>query len=374
MVNQPKWNILVVDDTSDNLRLLSETLGQRGYEVQCAINGQLALATIQYGLPDLILLDIKMPGLDGYEVCAQLKANPTTAQIPVIFLSALDEVQDKVMAFQAGGVDYVTKPFQVEEVLARVSHQLTIRQLQVQLQQQNIKLHHLNQDLTRSNQELEQFAYIVSHDLQQPLQTITGFAELLLGLGSSLQTQEELEEYVTPILEEGIRMQELIKSLLNYNRVETSQRKLEIIDCNIILKETLKKLQLTIEESGAIVTAANLPEIWGDRVQIGQLFQNLISNGIKYRRPGVLPKVIISATRKSTEWMFEIHDNGIGIKPENFNRIFQIFQRLHAYQDYPGNGIGLAICKKIVERHRGRLWVESEIEIGTSFYFTIPDQ
>jgi PleD family two-component response regulator len=193
--SEQKGNILIVDDLPDNLRLLSETLSERGYEVQCAINGKLALMAVKNAPPDLILLDIKMPGLDGYEVCTELKSQASTSSIPVIFLSALDDVFDKVKAFSVGGVDYVSKPFQVEEVLARVENQLTICRLQKQLQRQNQKLHQLNEDLAHSNQELEQFAYIVSHDLQQPLQTITGFAELMLSLKSEINLEEEVDEY-----------------------------------------------------------------------------------------------------------------------------------------------------------------------------------
>lgn len=370
--SEQKGNILIVDDLPDNLRLLSETLSERGYEVQCAINGKLALMAVKNAPPDLILLDIKMPGLDGYEVCTELKSQASTSSIPVIFLSALDDVFDKVKAFSVGGVDYVSKPFQVEEVLARVENQLTICRLQKQLQRQNQKLHQLNEDLAHSNQELEQFAYIVSHDLQQPLQTITGFAELMLSLKSEINLEEEVDEYVVPILEEGIRMQELIKNLLEYSRIGTKRRKLQPIDCHLILAETLKNLHHSIEESQAIITHQTLPTVKADKIQLGQLFQNLIGNGIKYRRPGVLPQVTISAEQKQQEWLFTIQDNGIGIKPDYFERIFQIFQRLHTVQDYPGTGIGLAICKKIVERHGGRIWVESEFGMGTTFYFTIP--
>ncbi len=367
-----KGNILIVDDLPDNLRLLSETLTERGYEVQCAINGKLALMAVENAPPDLILLDIKMPGLDGYEVCTKLKSQESTSSIPVIFLSALDDVFDKVKAFSVGGVDYVSKPFQVEEVLARVENQLTICRLQKQLEHQNLKLHQLNDELARSNQELEQFAYIVSHDLQQPLQTITGFAELMLSLKSEIVLEEEADEYVLPILEEGIRMQELIKNLLEYSRVGTKRRELKPIDCNLILAETLKNIHHSIEQSQAIITHQTLPTIKADKIQLGQLFQNLIENGIKYRRPGVIPQVTISAEQQGQEWVFTIEDNGIGIKADYFERIFQIFQRLHTIQDYPGTGIGLAICKKIVERHGGRIWVESEFNVGTTFYFTIP--
>lgn len=365
-------NILIVDDTPNNLRLLSETLSEQGYEVQCAISGKLALMAVKNAPPDLILLDIKMPEMDGYEVCSALKSQPDTAEIPVIFLSSLDDVIDKVKAFQVGGIDYITKPFQVEEVLARVANQLIICRLQQQLQSQNLQLQQLNQELQRSNQELEEFAYVVSHDLQQPLQSITGFAELLLGMKSTIDFEQEADEYVLPILDEGIRMQELIKNLLDYSRVGTKKRDFQPIDCQVILTKTLANLNQTIEENNAIIVSDTLPVVMGDRIQLTQLFQNLIENGIKYHRPNVQPKITITAKRTLQDWIFAIHDNGIGIDSQNFDRIFQIFLRLHSPQQYPGTGIGLAICKKIVERHGGKVWLESELGMGTTFYFTIP--
>ncbi|VXD16647.1 Histidine kinase response regulator hybrid protein [Planktothrix serta PCC 8927] len=365
-------HILIVDDTPDNLRLLSKTLSEQGYEVQCAINGKLALMAVKHEPPDLILLDIKMPEMDGYQVCEVLKSQEKTAGIPVIFLSALDDVFDKVKAFTVGGVDYITKPFQVEEVFARIENQLTIRRLQKQLQDKNLKLEHLNQELQRSNRELEEFAYVVSHDLQQPLQTITGFAELLLALKSEINLEQEADEYVAPILDEGIRMQELIKDLLEYSRVGTKKRKFEATDCQDVFRKSLAHLHSAIEESRAIITSEPLPTVMADRIQMGQLFQNLIGNGIKYQRPNVQPKIVISVQEKPQEWLFKVEDNGIGIKPENFDRIFQVFQRLHTNQEYPGTGVGLAICKKIIDRHRGKIWIESEWGIGTTFYFTLP--
>ncbi|WP_338010929.1 hybrid sensor histidine kinase/response regulator [Planktothrix prolifica] len=284
----------------------------------------------------------------------------------------MDDVFDKVKAFTVGGVDYITKPFQVEEVFARIENQLTICRLQRQLQDQNFKLEQLNQELQRSNRELEEFAYVVSHDLQQPLQTITGFAELLLALKSEINLEQEAEEYVSPILEEGIRMQELIQNLLEYSRVGTKKRNFEPTDCQEILRKSLGHLHSAIEESRAIITSETLPTLRGDRIQLGQLFQNLIGNGIKYQRPNIQPKIVISVQEKPEEWLFRVEDNGIGIKPENFDRIFQVFQRLHTHQDYPGSGVGLAICKKIVERHQGKIWLESESGIGTTFNFTLP--
>lgn len=371
MSDHPR-HILIVDDTPDNLRLLSKTLSEQGYEVQCAINGKLALMAVNHKTPDLILLDIKMPEMDGYEVCEKLKSKPETAEIPVIFLSALDDVLDKVKAFKIGGIDYITKPFQVEEVFARIENQLTIRSLQKELHNKNLKLQKLNQELQRSNQELEEFTYVVSHDLQQPLQTITGFAELLLALKSEINLEQEADEYVTPILDQGIRMQELIKDLLEYSRAGTKKRNFEATDCQEILRKSLAHLHGAIQDSRAMITSETLPTVMADRIQIGQLFQNLIGNGIKYQRSNVEPKIVIAVEEKPQEWLFKVEDNGIGIKPENFERVFQVFQRLHTNQEYPGTGVGLAICKKIIDRHQGKIWIESQWGIGTTFYFTIP--
>lgn len=202
----PRADILIVDDTPDNLRVLSAMLTNRGYEVRKALNGQRAIASVQSEPPDLILLDIKMPEMDGYEVCRQLKATPHGCEVPIIFISALDDALDKVRAFAAGGVDYVTKPFQEAEVLARIEHQLRIQRLQQQLVEQN-------EELLRSNRELEQFAYVVSHDLQQPLQSVTGFVRVMqLKYESTLD--EVAQDYLNRIHETGSRMQRLVQDLL----------------------------------------------------------------------------------------------------------------------------------------------------------------
>ncbi|MDX2217267.1 MAG: response regulator, partial [Oculatellaceae cyanobacterium bins.114] len=226
-----KADILIVDDTPDNLRVLSAMLTNRGYEVRKALNGQRAIASVQSEPPDLILLDIKMPEMDGYEVCKRLKATPSPCEVPIIFISALDDALDKVRAFAAGGVDYVTKPFQEAEVLARIEHQLRIQRLQQQLVKQNEELH-------RSNQELEQFAYVVSHDLQQPLQSVTGFVRLLQ-LKYDTTLDETAQDYLNRIHETGNRMQRLIQDLLAYAQVGKQPQEFQKIDCNYILEQVL---------------------------------------------------------------------------------------------------------------------------------------
>ncbi|MCL1465214.1 ATP-binding protein [Argonema galeatum] len=373
-LTQPsKGNILVVDDQPNNLRVLSSMLTKHGYHVRKALNGQIAVSACQTVLPDLILLDIMMPNMDGYEVCQVLKADEKTREVPVIFISALDDVLDKVKAFRVGGIDYITKPFQIEEVLVRVTNQLTIQQQHRQLTEQNAKLQKLNEELACSNAELEQFAYIASHDLQSPLQAIVGYARIL-SWKYEKNLDDDAKRYIERIVNAGWRMTQLIEDLLAYSRVGTRTEEFNPTDCKTVLEEALGNLREEISSSGASITHSDLPTIRADRTQLMRLFQNLISNSIKFRRPEVPPSIEITAQPKNNdEWLIAVRDNGIGIETENFERIFEIFQRLHSYNDYPGTGIGMSICKKIVERHGGRIWVESQIEVGTTFYFTIPN-
>jgi light-regulated signal transduction histidine kinase (bacteriophytochrome) len=360
-----KGDILIVDDTPDNLRLLSAILTKRGFEVRKALNGQRAIASIEAVTPDLVLLDIRMPDMNGYEVCQCLKANPQTQDVPIIFISALDDALDKVKAFTVGGIDYITKPFQEAEVLARIENQLRIQDLQRQLIAQN-------EELARSNRELEQFAYVVSHDLQQPLQSVTGFAKLLTMKYEGSLDQTAVE-YLNRIHESGSRMQRLIQDLLEYARVGKQGQDFAVVDCNQILKQVTENLHQAIAEGQAHLIYDELPIVLGNEIQLIQLFQNLIGNAIKFMRPHVAAEIKISAVKRETEWLFGVHDNGIGMEAQCLDRIFEIFQRLNSTKQYAGTGIGLATCKKIVEHHGGRIWAESALNVGTTFYFTLRD-
>ena len=366
-----KEEILIVDDSPDNLRLLSTILTRAGYMVRKSLHGQMALTSVQADPPDLILLDIKMPEMSGFDICRCLKVDKQSHDIPVIFISALNNLLDKVTAFEVGGVDYITKPFQAAEVLVRVETQLYLRRLQTQLVEQNVQLKQLNQELVRSNEELEQFASVVSHDLQQPLQSITSFAKIL-----TLKFQEGLDadaqKYLDSIAKAGNRMQRLIHDLLAYAQAEQQDQEIESVDTNCLLDKVLANLQIAISEKNAIVTYDTLPTVLGSEVQLMQLFQNLLSNAIKFVPASVQPHITISATQQETAWQFSIHDNGIGIESQHLQRIFEVFQRLHGPQKYSGNGIGLATCQRIVENHGGRIWAQSQPEMGTIFYFTLP--
>ncbi|MEM9120190.1 MAG: response regulator [Cyanobacteria bacterium P01_F01_bin.56] len=360
-----KKEILVVDDTPDNLRLLSAILSRKKYEVRKSLNSKNAITSVKADAPDLILLDIKMPEIDGYETCKILKSDPKTQAIPIIFISALDDALDKVRAFEIGGADYISKPFQDAEVLARIENQLHLRDLQLRLEIQN-------QELIQSNQDLEQFAHIVSHDLQQPLQSIIGYAKIL-----GLQYPELLDtgagQYLEKILNASNRMNILIKDLLSYATVGKERDALKLVDCNEILAEAIGNLSMLIKEKKANVVYSEMPKVFGRKVQLVQLFQNLMGNSLKFTRPEVIPEINITVSFESESyWMFAFKDNGIGIENDAINMIFQTFQRLHDNDEYPGSGIGLATCKKIVENHSGDIWVESVKGEGSTFFVKFP--
>ncbi|MEO8514831.1 MAG: PAS domain S-box protein, partial [Ignavibacteria bacterium] len=235
------------------------------------------------------------------------------------------------------------------------------------------KLKQLAEKLSQSNNELEQFAYVASHDLQEPLRMVASYIQLLQRRYKGNLTAEA-DEFINYAVDGVVRMKTLINDLLAYSRVNTKDAQLEDVDCNKVVELNIKNLKAAIEETGATINVEKLPVVKANQLQINQLFQNLMSNAIKFRRPDVKPVVNISAKHVGDEWLFTLSDNGIGINKEFSDKIFIIFQRLHNNSEYPGTGIGLAICKRIVEKLGGHLWVESEPDMGSTFNFTIPDK
>ncbi len=398
-------NILIIDDEPNNLRVLSTILRDRGYEARAVLTGNMALKAVKFSPPDLILLDIMMPEMDGYEVCKVLKNDASTREIPVIFLSAKDQGIDKAKAFGAGGVDYIAKPFQVEELLARIDNHLRLCRLQRELagknflleseirtrkaaekalQEQNARLQQeirdraaaeaalekSNRELARSNAELERFASVASHDLRSPLATIRAYGELLT-LPNSQHLDEKSAHYINRIIAGCDRMLALIDDLLTYSRVGQQRQPFTRINCSQVFEEVCRTMHAEISRNQATIIGGDLPVVTGDRSQLEQLFQNLIGNAIKYRREES-PVVKVSAFLENDFYIFSVKDNGLGIKSEHYQKIFQMFNRLHAHDKFPGTGIGLAICQKIVELHGGRIWVESEFGQGSTFYFSLP--
>lgn len=358
-----KAELLIVDDTLENLRLLSQMLSEEGYRVETASSGARALATAQANPPDLVLLDIRMPEMDGYEVCEGLKADERTRDIPIIFLSALDETDDKVKAFTSGGVDYIIKPFQFEEVLARVEIHIALMNLQRQLQQ-------ANRELQKRLEELDAFAHTVAHDLKNPLTRIIGYAELLEGEFDTLP-EEDLHGFVGIIARGGRKMENIINELLLLASVREGEVESQPLDMSDIVDEAQRRLSHMIEGSKVRII---LPESWpvalGHGPWVEEVWLNYISNAIKYS--GREPRLELGgAVEPGGAARFWVRDNGPGLSEEDQGRLFAPFTRLHQVRA-EGHGLGLSIVRRIVNKLGGRAGVESQVGKGSVFYFTLP--
>ncbi|HEY0337489.1 MAG TPA: ATP-binding protein [Burkholderiales bacterium] len=256
-----------------------------------------------------------------------------------------------------------TLSHQIGQFIARIHAEAALRVANEQLTRKA-------QELTRSNAELEQFAYVASHDLQEPLRMIASYTQLILRrYGDRLDS--DAREFMDFVVDGAARMKQLIEDLLAYSRVGTHGKQFERTDCEAVLKKARANLRVAIENHAAVITQDPLPTLDADDTQLVQLFQNLLGNAIKFRGPQA-PSIHISAQENGANWLFGVADKGIGIDPQYFERIFMVFQRLHNKTEYPGTGIGLAICKKVVDRHGGRIWVESKPNEGSKFCFTLP--
>lgn len=246
-----------------------------------------------------------------------------------------------------------------------------VRRRTAELEAQTRELERRSADLQRSNADLSQFAYLASHDLQEPLRMVASYMGLLARRYEG-QLDEAAHKYICFAIDGAARMQTLINDLLSYSRAGTQAIEKKRISSEAVLEAALQNLELAIKESGALIKHDHLPVIEADETKLIQVLQNLVGNAIKFRKPGARPEIFISARNTSSDWIFQVADNGIGFDSKYTERIFQVFQRLHGMGAYPGNGIGLAICRRIVEHHGGRLWAESEPGLGSKFFFSLP--
>ena len=264
--------------------------------------------------------------------------------------------------------DYTEEDIALLEAIGRAIAPVLDARLKRERQEERLK--RLLADLERSNRELEQFAYVASHDLQEPLRMVASFTQLL-GERYKGKLDQDADDFIRYAVDGANHLQALINDLLSYSRVSTRGKAFEPTDCETVLARVHANLLAMIEETGAILVHDPLPTVVADETQMVQLFQNLVHNAIKFRRDEA-PRIHVAAHREGDEWVFSVRDNGIGIDAQYFDRIFAIFQRLHGKEEYPGTGIGLAVCKRIIERHGGRIWVESQPGKGSVFYFTLP--
>ena len=358
-----RTNIMVVDDTPANLKLLQKVLQSKGYRVLAFLDGEKALNAAVKSPPDLIFLDIKMPGMNGFEVCERLKADAALKDIPVIFISALTETADKIKAFAAGGVDYVTKPFQFEEVNARMETHLRLRRQQIELQTLNDLKNH--------------FLGMAAHDLRTPLGGIMGISELLADQLSPLLTEKQ-SSFFDMLLTSSQFMAGLVNDLLDASAIEsrflTLERQMTDITVPIIrIVEINGMLASQKNMSIAISCQEKLPDVFADINRIEQVINNLLSNAVKYSQPGT--DIAVHLRHENNEVIISVADQGPGIPEKEQHKLFQAFGKTSvrpASKEERSTGLGLLIVRKIIEAHGGRIWLLSEPGKGTEFFFSLP--
>jgi signal transduction histidine kinase len=368
-VEPRKLRVLLIEDNGDDAELAILELRRGGFEVfsdlvQSKRDLEECLQRKSY---DVVLADYNLPQFRGMEALEMMRKKGVS--IPLILVTGALNSVTAVECVKQGATDYVLKDH-LSRLTLCVRRALEEMRLREENKRAQDELAHKMDELGRSNRDLEQFAYVASHDLQEPLRMVAAYTQLLAERYHG-KLDEDADKYMGYAVEGALRMQALVHDLLTFSRVGRNGVERKNIDSSQSVREALQNLAVSLQESGAVVNQSTLPTVHSDRTQLSQLFQNLIGNAIKFR--GKEPLVVtVSAERKDKEWEFAVADNGIGIAPEHKDVIFSIFQRLHTRAEYPGNGVGLAICKKIVEQHGGKIWVDSEPGKGSTFRFTLP--
>ncbi|HTA23990.1 MAG TPA: ATP-binding protein [Terriglobales bacterium] len=363
-----RFSALLVEDNLADSELVLRELRRSGFEVTCDVvqTADQFRQKLQTTTPDVVLADYNLGSWRGMEALEILRS--AGLDIPLILVSGAVGDVTAVECIKLGATDYVLKD-SLTRLPASVRRALEEKQVRKERRQAEADLAKKAEELARSNRDLEQFAYVASHDLQEPLRMVAAYTQLLAERYAG-KLDENADKYIRYALEGALRMQTLVTDLLTFSRVGRN-RKSNPLAGDAVVREALENLQAALQESGAVVHYEALPTVSGDRTQLVQLFQNLIGNAIKFHGEKT-PVITVSANRSAAEWEFSVSDNGIGIAAEHAEAIFVIFQRLHTRAEYPGNGVGLAICKKIVEQHGGRISVESKAGEGASFKFTLP--
>jgi signal transduction histidine kinase len=367
--SQNRLRVLLIEDSRSDAEIEIAELRRAGFDVAADVvetkdEVRQRLSKNSY---DVILADYSLPNFRGMDTLDIVRECSLTT--PLILVTGALNSETAVECVKQGAMDYVLKdhlarlPISVRRALEDVR----LRQERARAQEQ---LANKIEELARSNCDLEQFAYVASHDLQEPLRMVAAYTQLLAERYQG-KLDSAADRYISYAVEGATRMQALLEDLLAFSRVGRNGAVPAPTDVNSAVTEVLKNLDLALKQHNVTVTCNPLPTILADRFQVVQLFQNLLGNAIKFRAKQS-PCITISAEQKGREWLFSVSDNGIGIAEEHKDLVFKIFQRLHTRTEYPGNGVGLAICKKIVEHNGGQIWVESELGHGSNFQFTFP--
>ena len=363
--------ILILEHEPDDVELLQYELRKGGLHylpevVQERKGYEQALRNFK---PDIVLSDYVLPEFDG--AAAFYMKEEICPNTPFIIVSGTIGDENAVELIKAGVTDYVLKD-KLFTVVTKIDRALKEYRERREKKEQDEKLANYARELERSNKELGEFAYLASHDLQEPLRMVGSFLQLLQQRYKD-KLDREANEYIYYAVDGAARMKRLINDLLNYSRTNREWMIGEV-DIARTVRDALQNLGASVNDSGAMIHFENMPELMADPSQMVQLFQNLIGNAIKFRKKDEPPVIKISAGKNNSTWLFSVEDNGIGIDQQYSEKVFVIFKKLYSSEKYEGTGIGLAIAKKIVERHGGKIWFESEPGKGTTFYFTLNPQ
>jgi len=376
-VNPNEQLILIIDDNSSNLSVINDYLAEQQFKVVIARNGESGFHRAKLTQPNLILLDVMMPGIDGFETCIQLKADRQTAHIPVIFMTALNDVANKVKGFQVGGVDYLTKPFQHEEVLARVKTHLNLQLQANQLQQKNGELQAMSAELVKLNADKDKFFAIMAHDMKSPFLPLLGFSELL-ALAVDTAPREQIKHMAQQIYQSSKNVYRLLENLLSWSQLQQGRMIYQPQEINL---GKLISQNVSLFSDNALVKGIKLEHqvalelrVYADKDMVEMILRNLISNALKFTAAD--GQIGISATILSEPmgWVeVAVQDTGVGMSAEMCHKVFQLEHHVTTLgtAQEQGTGLGLMICQEMVVKHGGRIWVESEGGVGTTVKFTL---
>jgi signal transduction histidine kinase len=408
-----KIKVLIAEDSPTQAQQLQYVLEQQGYEVGVAANGRLALEMAPGFKPTLIISDVVMPEMDGYELCRGIKADPLLKDIPVILVTTMSDPQDVIRGLECGADNFFLKPYDEQYLISRVKyvlvnremrrveqagmgveiyfngqrHFITADRLQIlnllmstyeaaiqrnkELNESQEELRSLNARLDNANKELESFSYSVSHDLRAPLRHIDGYLGLL-----EKHVADKLDDkgkgFLKVISESAKQMGRLIDDLLAFSHMSRAEMMQREVDMERLVQETIRALQPETQGRQINWSIAALPSVPADLAMMRQVLVNLLANAVKYTRTREVAEIEIGAQDAGDEIIYFVRDNGVGFDMQYVDKLFGVFQRLHRAEDFEGTGIGLANVRRIITRHNGRTWAEAELDKGATFYFSIP--